>query len=278
MPQTPAPLNAHSPLRWCFSSMGCAELSLPQIAALATRHGVDRVELRAVGRQIDIPALAAQENWLAQAPAKLLGGHAVEVVAFNASARLSKPFEECLPEIAGFAPLMAHFGAKALRVFDGELDLHATPEAAWRWLDAWEEARATHGWDFSLSIETHDSLFTAEEVEKLFSQGHPHIGLLWDSHHTWRKKGLDPLESWTTLRPWTTHIHVKDSLPIPGEHLPYTYVEPGKGEFPLRALTERLAADSFTGPVSLEWEKLWHPEMPPLEDALLALRECIGQG
>jgi hypothetical protein len=25
---------------------------------------------------------------------------------------------------------------------------------------------------------------------------------------------------------------------------------------------------SFSGAVSLEWERQWHPELPPLEDAL----------
>ncbi len=273
-----AHLNETSPLRWCFSSMGCAELSLPDIAALAESAGISRVELRAVGGKIDIPALAAEEKWLDQDPQTLLGGHPVEVVAFNTSAWLSKPFAECLEEIQSFAPLVKHFGAHSLRAFDGALDLQADPDSAWRWLDEWEKVRAAHGWDFTLSIETHDSLFTAEEVEKLFSKGHEHISLLWDSHHTWRKKGLDPLESWATLKPWTSHIHIKDSLSIPSAKLPYTYTEPGRGEFQLRALLHQLEADGFTGPVSLEWEKLWHPEMAPLDQALRALGETVSAG
>jgi hypothetical protein len=29
-----------------------------------------------------------------------------------------------------------------------------------------------------------------------------------------------------------------------------------------------LRADNFAGPVSLEWERLWHPYLPPLDVAL----------
>jgi hypothetical protein len=44
-------------------------------------------------------------------------------------------------------------------------------------------------------------------------------------------------------------------------------VLPGNGEFPMSSLQRILAAE-FSGAVSLEWEKLWHPYLPPLDDAL----------
>ena len=42
---------------------------------------------------------------------------------------------------------------------------------------------------------------------------------------------------------------------------------PGQGEFPMPTLRKLLAAE-FAGPVSFEWEKLWHPYLPELEEAL----------
>ena len=38
------------------------------------------------------------------------------------------------------------------------------------------------------------------------------------------------------------------------------------------AATPALAAE-FTGCVSLEWEKLWHPYLAPLDDALTAAKK-----
>jgi hypothetical protein len=34
------------------------------------------------------------------------------------------------------------------------------------------------------------------------------------------------------------------------------------------SLRDALRADAYDGPLSLEWERLWHPELGPLEEAL----------
>jgi hypothetical protein len=33
-------------------------------------------------------------------------------------------------------------------------------------------------------------------------------------------------------------------------------------------LVAELKAAEFSGPVSLEWERMWHPYLPPLDEAL----------
>jgi sugar phosphate isomerase/epimerase len=63
-------------------------------------------------------------------------------------------------------------------------------------------------------------------------------------------------------------VHVKDSISVPSARHPFTYVLPGDGEFPMAPLLAALRADSFAGPLSLEWEKMWHPYLAPLDDAL----------
>jgi sugar phosphate isomerase/epimerase len=45
-------------------------------------------------------------------------------------------------------------------------------------------------------------------------------------------------------------------------------VPPGDGEFPVTPLLAALRTDEFAGPVCFEWEKLWHPYLPPLDEAL----------
>ena len=70
------------------------------------------------------------------------------------------------------------------------------------------------------------------------------------------------------IRPAVVHVHVKDSISVPSAKHPFTYVLPGDGDFPIRPLLTALEADRFAGPVSLEWEKVWHPYLPPLEHAL----------
>jgi sugar phosphate isomerase/epimerase len=155
-----------------------------------------------------------------------------------------------------------------LRVFDGgkmadEGELFRAVETL-RW---WRDERAARGWQVDLMIETHDSLFTAAAIGRLLAVV-PDAAILWDSHHTWKKGGEDPLVTWRAIRASVVHVHVKDSVSVPSARHPVTYVLPGAGEFPMSPLMAELTAANFSGPVSLEWERMWHPYLPPLDEAL----------
>lgn len=262
-------------LHWTFSTLGCPQANLQEIFLLAERHGLGLVELRCLDGALDLPGYVAAHGWL-QNP-HLLPASSTRVGALNSSLKLTSPFEEAEAEFHAFAPLMTLFGARSLRVFDGPLDTSLEFDRVWRWLDAWEALRQREGWGFDLTIETHDSLLDAGSIQRLFSHGHPHIGLLWDTHHTWRKANGNPLEDWPQLRPWTTHLHVKDSISRPSARHPFTYVLPGEGEMPLEPLLQMLREDGFAEPVSLEWEKHWHPYLPDLNIALTALDKLVGK-
>ena len=123
------------------------------------------------------------------------------------------------------------------------------------------------GWSCDVMIETHDSLFTAAAIGRFLAVA-PDAAILWDAHHTWRKGGEDPLVTWRAIRGSVPHVHVKDSIGVPSARHPFTYVLPGDGEFPMAPLMAVLRADNFAGPVSLEWEKMWHPYLAPLDEAL----------
>jgi sugar phosphate isomerase/epimerase len=49
-------------------------------------------------------------------------------------------------------------------------------------------------------------------------------------------------------------------------------VLPGDGQMPLAELVALLRAQQFAGVISLEWEKLWHPYLPPLRTAMIQLQ------
>jgi sugar phosphate isomerase/epimerase len=79
--------------------------------------------------------------------------------------------------------------------------------------------------------------------------------------------------TWRAIRASVVHVHVKDSISVLSAKHPFTYVLSGAGEFPMAPLVAALRADKFTGPVSLEWEKLWHPYLASLAEALCAAAE-----
>jgi sugar phosphate isomerase/epimerase len=255
-------------LRRCFSSLGCAELSLDATLALADRHGIGCVELRALGGSADLPGYFSTEFGTPARLAAHLARSDVQIAALNTGWRLvgsTRPDQEQLTALAPWADAL---GVAWLRVFDGGKDATASELAeAGQALQWWRTLRQQRGWRTDVLVETHDSLLTAGAITR-FTRAFPDSAILWDSHHTWRKGGEDPVVTWRAIQSTVAHVHVKDSINVPSARHPFTYVLPGDGEFPMAALVSVLRADGFEGPVSLEWEKMWHPYLPTLDDAL----------
>jgi sugar phosphate isomerase/epimerase len=256
------------PLLHCISSLGCADLTLAETIALAREHGIPAVELRGLGGTPDLAAyLAAQFDTPARL-ARYLDKTPVRIVALNTSLRLVGSTGAERDQFMALVPWADALGVRRLRVFDG--GQAATPAeladaaATVQW---WRAQQQSHGWRAEMMVETHDSLLTAAAIAR-FSATLPDVPLLWDAHHTWRKGGEEPTLTWPAIAQRVVHVHVKDSIGVPSARHPFTYVLPGDGEFPIKPLLTALETAGFSGPVSLEWERLWHPYLPPLAEAL----------
>ncbi|MBS0664189.1 MAG: sugar phosphate isomerase/epimerase [Verrucomicrobia bacterium] len=251
----------------CFSSLGCPECTLEEVLALARTEGLPAVELRALGGSLDLPEYFARHYGTPPALAARLDRETVRVAAFDTSLKLVGSTEaEWEAAIAAFLPWAEGLGGVRLRVFDGGTGADGEIAQMAGRLAWWRQRRQVRGWRTEVMVETHDSLFTAAAVRTLIDAV-PGIGVLWDSHHTWKRGGEDPLVTWRALRSHVVHIHVKDSVSRPSANLPYTYVRPGEGEFPAGPLMQALALE-YAGVISLEWEKLWHPYLGPVAEAL----------
>ena len=255
----------------CFSSLGCPDFSLDEVLTLAAKHEINAVELRALGGTVELAGYFADRFGTPQKLAARVRARGARVVALNASLHLAGATAAERGQLEAFGPWAEALGAKWLRVFDGN-DADTTGLAqALETLHWWRELRAARGWTVDVMIETHDSLFTAEKIQRFLAAA-PDAAVLWDSHHTWRRGAEDPVATWHVIRANVRHVQVKDSIGAPSARHPFTYVLPGAGEFPIAPLLAALRTDGFAGPVSLEWEKLWHPYLPPLDEALSAAR------
>ncbi|MDA8528214.1 sugar phosphate isomerase/epimerase [Opitutaceae bacterium] len=257
-----------------FSSLGCEELELDEVLALANQHGIGAVELRALGETIDLPGYFA-ENY--ETPARLAEAVArsrVKVVGFDASCKLMADDAEGEAELLALAPWAEALGGASIRVFDGGESLSATEiEMGWRRWRWWQEQRGEKGWRSNLMVETHDTLISAAAIHRFKEHAGEPIAILWDAFHTWSKGGESPVDTWEGIRDSVVHIHVKDGVAGGTEGRAFTHKFPGEGDFPMYALRERLKADGYAGPLSLEWGRKWHPYLPPLDDALRVAAE-----
>lgn len=255
--------------RRAFSTLGCPDLSLDAVLALARAHGYDGVEVRALDGSLDLPEILQRNHGTPAALAAKKPGLVPPVVALDASMRLIDPAPQDRNDLLALATWAESLGVRFIRVFDGGKAADAAEFArAAETLRWWRDERQRHGWQVDLMVETHDSLFTADAILR-FVQALPGIKILWDSHHTWKQGGEMPLDTWRKIRAHVVHVHVKDSVSRPDDKLPYTYVPPGEGEFPATELLATLHRE-FDGVVSVEWERYWHPALAPLGVVLAA--------
>lgn len=255
-----------------FSSLGCPQATLAQAFALAEKHGLQFVELRTLGGTVDLPAYFAEHYKTPTGLAAAASKTAVRLAGFGASMKLIDNTEADRQALLAWVPWAEAAGVRWLRIFDGGKTAEgAEIERAAATLQWWAELRRERGWRVDLMVETHDSLTTTPAIQRVLS-ARTDVHLLWDTHHTWKKGGEDPVATWRALHDHIVHIHIKDSIPVPSARHPFTYVLPGEGGFPAEALVRVLRAE-YSGGLSLEWEKQWHPYLPELDAALSAAAE-----
>ncbi|CAH1688194.1 Sugar phosphate isomerase/epimerase [Hyphomicrobiales bacterium] len=259
-----------------FSSLGCPELEIDAAAALARRCGIGMIELRALGGGIDLPAYFSARFATFGRLRAAAAEFGVPVAALGTSLRLIGNSESDRVDFLRYIPWAQALGAPYLRVFDGglagdqdELEL-AGDTLAW-----WHAESAALDPPVDIIVETHDSLARPAALEAFVAR-YPRCKLLWDTHHTWRKSGESPSRTWERMGEAVVHMHVKDSVAAPGTRHGYRYVPLGEGEFPLSDLRGVLQHSRFSGVVSLEWERLWHPALSPLETVLPAFRSFLA--
>lgn len=256
-----------------FSTLGCADFELDEALGLAERRDLDAIEIRALGGTIDLVAYFTERFGTPALLAKALEASPVRVQALDTSLRLVGATSQAKEEFLRYLPWAEAAGVRSLRVFDGgETGDEGELAEALSTLQWWRETARREGFRADIIIETHDFLALPGAIAR-FVEAAPDCALLWDTHHTWRKGGEDPVETWKQVRRNTRHLHIKDSISRPGPRLPYSYVLPGSGEFPMAALRAALHADGYAGVMSLEWERLWHQDLPPLDMALQAAQK-----
>ena len=266
-----APLEIPAARR-CFSTLGCVELNFPQILGLAAEFGIPAIELRGFSGRMDMPQLCAELGLTPARVDELCRMHHTRLALAGSSVKLSTATPTDLAELIQFSAWADSLRIPYVRVFGGGTwgqPLHDADYAqAAQFVEAWRREQTARRWRVELLLETHDAFSTSAPCLELNRRLAEPLNLIWDSHHTWRLGG-DPVQStWRQIGGLVRHVHVKDSIDRPSARHPYTYVLPGEGQMPWNELILLLEREGFAGCISLEWERFWHPYLPPLREAL----------
>ena len=270
-----APVSA-SGLSWGISTLGCPELRFPQICKLLSEFGLRELEIRAVDGRIDLPQWA-RGHGLAAVPGNRFARKASHPIPRRRFFLQTRRQRWKVPGRDAGVLRVGRFLGRAVRPRFWRRHLGASVDRSGLRSSGPDgrvvaTGKKVHGWRVELLLETHDGFSASGPCRDLLARLREPIGIIWDSHHTWRLGGESPRESWSQLSKWIRHVHVKDSIAKPSARHPFTYVLPGDGETPLGEIVEVLREHHFTGMVSLEWERLWHPYLPPLREALTRLQ------
>ena len=251
-------------MKLSFSTLGCPEWDLETIAARAAEYGYDGVELRCWERTHISPEFTKAER---EDAVDLFKRHGVEIACLSAYSRFTMQDEaEARQNVdmgKAAVDLAVDVGAPIVRVFGGAIPENmdradCVAMAAPRIQELGEHAEGT---GVSVCVETHDSFCKgAELAELLRTVTSPAIGITWDLHHPFRF-GETLEETAGLIFDRTRHTHIKDGT------ADGALVLVGEGRVPIREFVQLMTARGYDGYFSLEWEKMWHPEIEEPEAA-----------
>ena len=255
-------------MKLSFSTLACAEWTLEDIFRFAKNCGYDGVELRLHEPHISVAASKKQR----QEVKDLAEHYGLEICCLAAYTRFSSADEtertENANNLRSAVELAADLGCPFVRSFGGDprsgTSVQQTAEWIYDGFKAVENTAETLG--VKVLLETHDVLSKGKDVAGVFAHGAlPEAGVVWDIKHS-LVQGESLTETAEYLEGKIDHIHLKDWIPLHDgrEHL----VLLGAGLLPTVDIILLLKELRFQGYLSLEWEKLWHPE---IEDSAVAI-------
>jgi sugar phosphate isomerase/epimerase len=255
------------------------------------------VEVRQIGGETDLLQVADLSQSRQAELGRRMSELGVVLCGLSSSVRFDYPEQTVRDEQLrigkAYVELAAALGARFVRVFGDVLPAEppsaqeATLDQIADGLNRLGEFAATHQVD--VLLETHGDFANTAIVRRLMPRiTSPAVGILWDTHHPWKFFGESLAKTWNFLRPWVRHTHWKDSVTRPADspspveegahsaaalalmsgHRDADYVLFGGGEFPADECARLLKQSGYEGWLSLEWEKMWHPQIEPPEIAL----------
>jgi sugar phosphate isomerase/epimerase len=256
-----------------YSTLACPAWSLEQAAEAAVAYGYSALELRLLDGAI-IPADLSAEG--RQRVRDVLRGHGLGLVGIGASTRfaLPDPAERAANqiELRRYLQLAHELESPLVRTFGGQAPAGVGEDVAAAWVaeslaELLPEA-ATLG--VKIALETHDSFCRGAAVAKVLDRlPDAQLGAIWDILHPLRF-GEQPEATWAAIGARVLHVHIKDGRPDPTAAKPEDWALTllGEGAVPTQAILALLQGAGYSGHLSVEWEKKWHPSLAEPEVAL----------
>jgi sugar phosphate isomerase/epimerase len=269
-------------MKIAFTTLGCPKWDLGKIISSAVEHGYDGVDFRGYMGELDIFKFPEFSSDLKQT-ARRISDAGLELSCFASSARVfSKTDEEAaghLDEVRSYAEICGHFQTHFIRVFGGgigDVPREQAIDIAAGNLARMAGVAEDNG--VCVVLETHDDWLCCDHLKPIVEQvDSPAVGILWDVHHPYRMIDEQPSKTWDTLGKWIKYTHVKDSYTKEGSGRSYQLCLTGEGDIPLGEIVKVMKDGGYDGYLTLEWEKMWVPEIEEPEVAFPCYSKVIRE-
>ncbi|MFC4213594.1 sugar phosphate isomerase/epimerase family protein [Pedobacter lithocola] len=260
-----------------FSTLGCPKWDLPQILDFASKYDYQGVEIRIIAGELDLN----KSLWFSEAnmasTKRMISDKGLIITDLGSSAHMhynaNPDRDKNLDEAKKYIDLAQRLGSKYVRVFPEKLLSGEARKASLDTIATNLKLLGNYASQVMVLLESHGELVEMNELQYVMQQAENHnVGMIWDIHNMWAASKQSPAEVCKKLAKYIRHVHVKDAKVIDGkEH----YVLLGQGDVPLKEAFDSLKQVKYKGFYSLEWEKLWHPELEEPEIALAQYPDAL---
>lgn len=275
-------------MKFAFSTLACPRWSVEQVVENAVNMGYNGVEWRLLDGKIIDPVDDHEKVVNAVAACRT---NDLDVCALDTSCTFNHADPEVrtkqIADLLHWIRLAQEVRVPILRVFGGVVQQKSSPQPSHDEVNAWvadslhQVASEAERASVTVALETHDAFSSARRVANVLQAVNSNaIAALWDSHHPYRI-GETVEDVVDALQGRIAHVHVKDARRDSADNTLWQLTLMGEGEVPVLEQLQMLMQRGYTGYVSVEWEKHWHPELAEPEIALpqhiVWLKQCIAQ-
>ena len=258
-------------MKLAFSTLGCPNWELEEVARAAREYGYAGVELRALGGGLDLLARPELQSGEVTRTRDWLAGRGIEVCCVDTSCTFDSADDAQrrgqIGLAARYSELASALGAPLIRVFPDKVPEGATfEETRDRISDSLRVVARLAPPGVRIGLETHGDFAGGRVTADIIRRAdHPNLCIIWDAANTFAA-GEEVEESARAVAPFLAHVHLRDARPMGKEH--WTPVLAGRGLVPFGRVVAALGKLDYRGYVSFEFEKYWHPEIEEPEVSL----------
>jgi len=259
-------------MKLAFSTLGCPNWSLSEIVDAVHRFRFDGVELRAVDGDLDLlnrPEFSSSEVTNTR---RRLNDEGITVCCVDTSCSFhsteANEREINATVAVKYAELAAALGSGLIRIFPDKVQPGANRIQTRDYIaETLHQVAERIPSEVSVGLETHGDFAQAQaaaEIVKLAA--HANVSIIWDVANS-RAAGDSITDAADVVGPYLRHVHLRDARAVTGsDH--WLPVLAGKGSVSFDEAVAALESLNYTGFISFEWEKYWHPEIEEPEIAL----------